>query len=343
MRKSHSGFTLVEMLVVIAIVGMLVSLLLPAVNAAREAARRTACQNNLHQFGRAAAAYETQYQCLVTNGWGYGWTGDPDRGGGKRQPGGWAYGLLPHLDQMALYMMGASTATDAMDATKKKNLGEAIAIPIGSYYCPSRRAPQVYTYNCNTRTNYETSAAQSGKTDYAINAGGGSNACNGTGPGSDCIKNYPSCSFSCQHPNDGTGIGRPHYEVTDADIKDGKSNTLLFAEKYLQKEAYFGEISPGNDDGQAFQGHDFDNARWVSYIYTDDSGNVQYSANSSRFPSQDRRGLDNGNCFGSAHALGFNAVFCDGKTQLMSFLIDDKVFAMMGNIADMAYLDWGSL
>ena len=92
------GFTLIELLVVITIIGVLISMLLPAVQAAREAARQTQCRNNLKQLALAATNHESQAGVFPTNGWGYAWIGDPDRGTGKTQPGGWIFNVLPFLE-----------------------------------------------------------------------------------------------------------------------------------------------------------------------------------------------------------------------------------------------------
>jgi prepilin-type N-terminal cleavage/methylation domain-containing protein/prepilin-type processing-associated H-X9-DG protein len=91
-RRGRRAFTLIELLVVIAIIAILIALLLPAVQQAREAARRTQCKNNLKQYGLGIANYIDAYQGFPiagTNDW--------------RQTGSWQVRILPFMDQAPLY------------------------------------------------------------------------------------------------------------------------------------------------------------------------------------------------------------------------------------------------
>ena len=97
-QRGNRAFTLVELLVVITIIGVLIALLLPAVQAAREAARRTQCSNNLKQLALSSLNLEQTQLHFPTGGWGFLYTGDPNLGTGRNQPGGWLFNLLPFLE-----------------------------------------------------------------------------------------------------------------------------------------------------------------------------------------------------------------------------------------------------
>lgn len=121
----RSGFTLVELLVVIAIIGVLIGLLLPAVQAARESARQSQCKSNLKQLTLAFVSHEAAQRHLPAGGWSARWIGDPNRGYGPAQPGGWLYNILSFIEHGDLRSIGGGL-TGAAQARALSRLVETL-------------------------------------------------------------------------------------------------------------------------------------------------------------------------------------------------------------------------
>ena len=330
-RNSSRAFTLVELLVVITIIGILVSLLMPAVQSAREAARQTQCKNNLYQLGHACLQHVDKQGYFPSNGWGYLWTGDPDMGFGAHQPGGWIYNILPYLEQGVVHDLAKGLPA----SQKYQALAQMRSSIIPCLICPSRRKAIGYPAY---QTSYNAGQpATVGKTDYAAN--GGTVVFEGTGPGSasdlSCLQNYPNCGpapnygWSNYNQSSFNGIAGERSEVKAAQIFDGLSNTILAGEKYLVPDNYYTGTDPA-DDNSAFEGNDQDYTRWVTTV---SSGTV---TNASSFaPCQDTPGYASGSQrFGSAHTQGLNVVMCDGSVHFLNYFVDLHVFSYLGNRND---------
>ncbi|MGI9456589.1 MAG: DUF1559 domain-containing protein [Aeoliella sp.] len=330
------GFTLVELLVVIAIIGILVALLLPAIQAAREAARRTQCMNNLKQMALGALNHESTLGYLPAGGWGHFWTGDPDMGFGEKQPGGWTFSLLYFLEQGAVQTIGEGLTDNA----RKEALMIQKTTPIPMFYCPSRRAPTL-AYGPEMSVNADPAPdGMVAKTDYAANGGCGMPQINTvdrqgrpTGPGSiHCVKHYPHPSvcqglYSRSQANKFDGVIVPRWPIKLMRITDGTSHTLLFAERSLHID--FHDPSHGanlpSDNNSMYQGYDWDTVRWAS-SFTRSNGDMP------GMPKPDTADPPEGATFrfGSSHAGGFIASFCDGSVKSLTYDIDPHEWERLG-------------
>ena len=331
-RCGRRGFTLVELLVVITIIGVLVSLLLPAVNSTREVARRTSCSNNLHQFGIAAQRHMEKWNIFPTGGWGWYWVGDPDRGFDRRQPGGWTFGMLPYLDQVDLHDLGKGM-TD--ENAKRQAINRVVRTPLAVFTCPSRRKTMKYpkpsggTYIAVNAADNNSADNTIARSDYAANSGNQQFNEYFSGPGTLAEGDNPS--YSGWHDTTRcTGVSFERSQITMAHVRDGASLTFLIGEKYINPDHYASGGDPGDNEGM-YTGFNNDNFR-VTYFDKATPAN-------SYTPKQDRRGAGSTLRFGSAHPSGVNFVFCDGNVRLISYNIDPRTYSLLGCRNDDATID----
>ena len=230
------GFTLVELLVVIAIIGILVGLLLPAVQAAREAARRMQCGNNIHNIALALANYESAFGRLPpgVTGWIPTNTGATRSAGGTGDANGqyfngmwsWAAYTLPFMEATATYNQidfskrpYVAERADAWFFDKgEDNTAFALVNKLvsqsmpPSFACPS--TPQIYGTG-----QYK---------DYGLNAGQGGNAANDPVP---YLGSAPISSCCPERATQANGIAHKQSNVKLAHVTDGTSNTFMILEQ----------------------------------------------------------------------------------------------------------------
>lgn len=210
--RSRRAFTLIELLVVIAIIGVLIALLLPAVQAAREAARRSQCTNNMKQLGLALANYEANYGAYPAS---YGTLGVDDLSAWGTW-GSWSPQsmLLPYVEQVPLYnAINFGTRSHGNQATSGDLFNRtAIITKISSFFCPSSLPPAGTYYGVGRTGNSYFGSV--GSSMHWIGASGAS---------------APNGIFQF-----GGGDIRNNWELTPpitlASVIDGTSNTIAFGE-----------------------------------------------------------------------------------------------------------------
>ena len=371
-RHRTQAFTLVELLVVIAIIGVLIALLLPAVQAAREAARRTQCMNNLRQIGLAGMNFESQLGYYPLGGTmsfpnfdAYFTSGRPN--GPQKQGLGWAYQILPFVEQSNVADLAASVHNGVADRNAMRLLADT---PIEMFNCPSRRSP--------TLSQPLAGAVWGGWTfylmDYAAATAGPSrnefdpdefssagsydellanpesekealwDGCPG------CGASYPVVNSPAAFATWGNAIFRGVTQRTDWSqiapdqetafslgftqkisfqrITDGSSNTLWLGEKRLRPSEY--EIGAGWDDRGWSDGWDWDVIRSTFWSIGPDAENPAFNGQATNSSSV----TGGGRSFGSAHSGGMNGVYADGSVHFINFDIERELFNLLGNRAD---------
>ena len=305
------AFTLVELLVVIAIIGTLVGLLLPAVQAAREAARRTTCTNNLKQMATAAHNYESARKHFPSGGWANQWSGDPDAGLGQAQPGGWSYQILPYCEFNELFMLGSDSLAPTTvpwqirnTATQKSGATQRESSPVSVFICPSRRGAGVLPVKEKGAAAYQnvTVDSSSAGIDYAANCGTASNTATF---GSNAGAGYPALVDVTAGAN---GIVFPCSAVTGAKIADGLSSTILFGERHRNPDDY------------------------GTSLFSAYGGGSIIVANGAL--AEDVPGVSTTGDFGSSHRQAAYFAFCDGSIRPIGYSITTTLMQQISARAD---------
>lgn len=321
-KPRAAGFTLVELLVVVAIIGILIALLLPAVNAAREAARRMQCQNHLKQIALGFINAENTFGKFPGGGWGLAWTTEPSRGVGKQQPGSWPFQVLPFVEQGALF--DTTRMLHAGDLEKRKQ-AHALLLrsPVPFFHCPSRRSAALFPHYAKYNNDFPSISwpEESAKTDYAACGGDVAGLLFGlSGPislqsGDTTFKwmNQKSVTRS-------TGVCYPRSEVRVRDISDGTTNQILVGEKFLRIQNYESGLGAG-DDQNVYAGYNSDTTRATEYPPAQDYIDPTNSEIGDRW-------------FGSSHSGGANFAMCDGSVRVIVYSVERTVFRNIGNRMD---------
>lgn len=353
-RRQAGAFTLVELLVVIAIIGILIALLLPAVQAAREAARRKQCQNNLKQMGLAILNFES-VKTWYPRGGLCPWPDILSGPNGKPldpptemrfckeindQGVGWGFQILPYMENAQLFY----TEAPPRGNYRPKPTLTIQKIPVTQYSCPSRRGATL-------KKNSNASDGDAYLMDYAA-----------AQPGAAINESTNGYWTRAQDPYVIWEMGKDEADwnktfapiaryfgvvnrtcysaaIGQGQISDGTSNTMMLGEKWLNPVDY----SSGEwyDDRGWTDGWDPDTVRFTAYTPQPD-GTLICPPGLTCNNDGDRE-YYGAFRFGAAHQAGFNAIFADGSVRLISFSVEPNLFNFLADRQDGKAWDYAAV
>jgi hypothetical protein len=302
----RGAFSFVELIIVIGIVGLLFSLLLPATHAARSAARRIQCDNNLRQIGYAVLNHEAAIKRLPTSGWGFGWMGVSDLGSGVKQPGGWIYCILPYCESGAVHDLAPSSE---LVRQRYVDLQTFVQSPVSLFFCPERPRPDgaieptavhIQAYGFATIT-------QATKTDYAGNHGSDAGFVTFPGP-----RDLDSGLVAFNRISDATnGLFFPRSAIRLRDVTDGTAHTILVGEKW---QAIRNTQQFSGSDQSMYSGHCADLVRVTGFPISVNGSSIGFKTS-----------------FGSPHFDQCGFCFLDGSVRRIAYSADPYTFKSLGS------------
>ncbi|MCX7665569.1 MAG: DUF1559 domain-containing protein [Gemmataceae bacterium] len=309
--RRRDGYTLIELLVAIAILAVLIGLLLPAVQRVREAANLTYCKNNIKQIATAVYQFEIEhgYYPLAGNGPAPSYDGPgrptpiyPDRL--RCQDGSWLFQILPLLEYESIYFQH-----DAKDVTEA--ITRTLAAQIPTYFCPSRQRQRYFRYEPPATNGsyikygrvYPPHDIVHGLKDYIANGGTFPDELNGIFLGLA-----------------GEGDNLHNVFCTAAMVTDGLSNTMMVSEFAIPIDAYYHPskytISITNS---------YASGHTATRGYGKDL--FDYYRKRVVLPHSDRTTIDKWKSdFGSAHTTGLNVGFLDGSVRFMRYQVSPEIW-----------------
>lgn len=327
--QSRSAFTLVELLVVIAIIGLLVTLLLPAVQAARESGRRSQCMNHVKQLALGSLNHESAHGYLPSAGWHWTWGGDPDRGFGETQPGPWTYSIMPFIEEQNTFSLGSDGDGNTITSAQRHASRIRIKTPIAIFHCPSKREARLYpswalfgeagAHPINSLPVQDDLVA---KTDYAIN--GGSRLAGNPWP---APPNRPTIDMDWRAGDATDGVAYQRSQVKLKQINDGTTKTFLLGEKFLEPARYSTTAHADHHSMHVFF--------WDTYRYAG-MGNTTLPLRDTNLGNINSMRDVNTCCihrFGSPHTT-MHMAMCDGSVQRISYDIDPLTYSYLGSRND---------
>jgi len=319
MQNHKRGFTLVELLVVIAIIGVLIALLLPAVQAAREAARRTQCANNLKQYGLGIHNYHDTFKQL------------PPAGQNWAAPQiGWQVRILPFTEQVPLYdQINWKSADVRTWPIPKPNNANALA---WSHQVPYSQCPD---------DTFESILWDRAQTSYCGNVGSQmTTSCDGATcepwltPDVNYERQHGSANWGTStRKNDISGVfGRICFDpINFGHVRDGTSNTIfvgeILGECHTDKDGWWSYFSMGNADAST--------SAPINTLTT--CVDSQVEAQRRRYYKPECFNKCNWNFswgFRSYHPAGVNLLMGDGSVQFLNTEINYNIYQAYGGRND---------